>query len=136
MDKADKICEIAQACTQEPHIWDDNFYVENYFEHWQDATGEWEDTLDVIEEEVDDYAVLGWSTRTSLEDTQKLLPQIVKDFMANNEKKTPYYKQGRYYLNLWERKIDGFTYKVLEFPLHDNDDGWDYVKYWYLLCIK
>jgi hypothetical protein len=45
------------------------------------------------------------------------------------------YKKYDNKLELWKIEIDKYSINVLKFKNHANDNGTDYIEYWYMMSI-
>lgn len=108
----DILSYIAESSKNKPEIWDDTFSWEakeyDQFEYWQDAKGHYDDAVEFVEEYANECAVLGWFTKDSFENTEKLLPKIVSDIIK--DKGESVYKKGSNNIILWEKDVN----KVLD----------------------
>ena len=46
------------------------------------------------------------------------------------------YKKRNNQMEVWETKQDGFDINVLKFGNYVNDNGTDYMEYWYMIAIE
>ena len=128
---------IVNSAKGKPDIWDDtcSWEAKDDFDYWQDASGEWDDVLEFISEYCDGKCVAGWSTDKSFEETEKIIPKLLKDIMKKSKPKMPYKKRNNQ-MEVWETKQDGFDINVLKFGYYTNDNGTDYKEYWYMIAIE
>lgn len=128
---------IVNSAKGKPKIWDDSesWEARDAFEEWESAWGERDDVNEFISEYCDGKCVAGWSTEESFEETEKVIPKMMKDIMKKSKSKIPYKKRNNK-MEVWETKQDGFNINVLKFGNYANDHGTDYVEYWYMIAIK
>lgn len=128
---------IVNSAKNKPDIWDDteSWEARDAFEYWQSAFGDWDDVIEFISEYCDDKCVAGWSTDKSFEETEKIIPKLLKDIMKKSKSKIPYKKRNNQ-MEVWETTQDGFDIKVLKFGNYVNDNGTDYMEYWYMIAIE
>lgn len=133
MDTIDKINELSEKFTN--NLMSECFDAFSLgFDFWEDALGSGVDSCEYLEKYLNDKAVIGWKTNISFEETDKIIPDFIKAIMANKEPDIPYVKDD-YYVKVWHDVIDGFPCLLLKTPFPTNDDGWDYVEYWYFLAL-
>lgn len=127
---------IISTTDSEPDIWDDskNWDVFDNFDYYESATGDFDDIVEIIGKYASDKYVAGWKTRDSFEETEKLLPKLVKDIIKG-EPEVPYKKHSNK-LEVWESIYGEFNINVLRFKSYNNSYGTDYVEFWYMLVIE
>lgn len=128
---------IVNSAKGKPEIYDDteSWEARDAFEYWQSTLGDWDDVIEFISEYCDRKCVAGWSTDKSFEETEKIIPNLLKDIMKKSKPKMPYKKHNNQ-MEVWETKQDGFDIKVLKFGNYVNDNGTDYKEYWYMIAIE
>lgn len=128
---------IVNSAKSEPNIYDDteSWEANDDFEYWQSSFGEYDDVKEFISEHCDKKCVAGWMTKDSFEETEKVIPKLLKDIMKKSKPEIPYKKRSNQ-MEVWETKQDGFDIKVLKFGNYVNDNGTDYKEYWYMIAIK
>ena len=128
---------IVNTAKGEPKIYDDteSWEANDDFEYWQSSFGEYDDVKEFISEHCDKKCVAGWMTTESFEDTEKIIPKLLKDIMKKSKPKIPYKKRNNQ-MEVWETKQDGFDINVLKFGYYTNDNGTDYKEYWYMIAIE
>ena len=128
---------IVNSAKGKPDIYDDteSWEARDAFEYWQSAFGDWDDAIEFISEYCDRKCVAGWSTDKSFEETEKIIPKLLKDIMKKSKPKIPYKKRNNQ-MDVWETKQDGFDINVLKFGYYTNDNGTDYMEYWYMIAIE
>ena len=120
-----------------PPIYDDtgSWEARDAFEYWQSAFGEWDDVIEFISDYADNTCVAGWCTKESFEETEKIIPQKLKDIMKNNKSDIPYKKRYNQ-MEVWETTDEGFDVTVMKFKNYANDNGTDYIEYWYMIAVE
>ena len=128
---------IVNSAKGKPDIWDDSesWEARDGFDYWESAFGEVDDVNEFISEYCDRKCVAGWSTDKSFEETEKMIPKLLKDIMKKSKPKMPYKKRNNQ-MEVWETKQDGFDITVLKFGYYTNDNGTDYMEYWYMIAIE
>lgn len=128
---------IVDSAKGKPDIWDDteSWEARDGFDYWESAFGEVDDVNEFISEYCDRKCVAGWSTDKSFEETEKIIPKLLKDIMKKSKPKMPYKKRNNK-MEVWETKQDGFDITVLKFGYYTNDNGTDYMEYWYMIAIE
>ena len=128
---------IVNSAKGKPNIYDDteDWEVNDAFEYWESAFGEYDDVKDFIGDYCNRKCVAGWSTDKSFEETEKMIPKIMKDIMKKSKPKMPYKKRNNK-MEVWETKQDGFDITVLKFGNWNNDHGTDYFEYWYMIAVE
>ena len=128
---------IVDSAKGKPDIWDDSesWEARDGFDYWESAFGEVDDVNEFISEYCDRKCVAGWSTDKSFEETEKMIPNLLKDIMKKSKPKMPYKKRNNK-MEVWETKQDGFDINVLKFGYYTNDNGTDYMEYWYMIAIE
>ena len=129
--------DIIDSASQKPDIWDDteNWKASDDFDYYQDARGSYDDIVEFISEYGDDKCVAGWKTEKSFEETEKVIPKKLKDIMKYNKPEIPYKKNSNK-MEVWETTDNGFDIAVMKFMNWANNNGTDYVEYWYMIAIK
>ena len=119
-----------------PPIYDDtgSWEARDAFEYWQSAFGEWDDVLEFISDYADNTCVAGWYTKESFEETEKIIPQKLKDIMKNNKLDIPY-KKHHNQMEVWKTKDEGFDVTIMKFKNYANNNGTDYTEFWYMIAI-
>lgn len=139
-NKFDDACEyleyIVNTSKSKPDIWDDSesWNAKDDFEYWQDTTGSWDDIIEFIDKYASDKCVAGWKTEKSFEETEKLVPNLIKNII----KKKPEipYKKNSNMMELWDSTYKGYNVNVLRFKNYKNNDGTDYIEYWIMIIVK
>jgi len=128
---------IVDSAKGKPDIWDDSesWEARDVFDYWESALGEVDDVNEFISEYCDRKCVAGWSTDKSFEETEKIIPKLLKDIMKKSKPKMPYKKRNNK-MEVWETKQDGFDINVLKFGYYTNDNDTDYMEYWYMIAIE
>ena len=136
----DDACEcleyIVNVSKSKPDIWDDSeiWDAKDDFEYWQDAAGSWDDIIEFIDKYASDKCVAGWKTEKSFEETEKLLPNLIKKII--NKKPEILYKKNSNMMELWNSIYEGYNVNVLRFKNYKNNNGTDYVEYWIMITIE
>ena len=55
--------------------------------------------------------------------------------MNKVKSKMPYKKRNNH-MDVWETTQDGFDITILKFKNYANDNGTDYVQYWFMIAIE
>ena len=128
---------IVNSAKGKPNVYDDteSWEAQDEFDYWESAFGELDDVNEFISEYCDRKCVAGWSTDKSFEETEKMIPKLLKDIMKKSKPKIPYKKRNNQ-MEVWEIKQDGFYITVLKFGYYANDNGTDYKEYWYMIAIE
>jgi hypothetical protein len=128
---------IVNSAKGKPDVYDDteSWEARDAFDYWESSFGELDDVNEFISEYCDRKCVAGWSTDKSFEETEKIIPQLLKDIMKKSKPKMPYKKRNNQ-MEVWEAKQDGFDITVLKFGYYANDNGTDYKEYWYMIAIE
>jgi hypothetical protein len=133
----DYLADIVQTAKKEPDVYDDtgDWEARDGFEYWESAFGEFQDVCDFIDEYGSGCAVAGWSSEESYEDVEKVIPDKLKTLMNKTKPKMPYKKYSNKF-EVWETNDDGFDVNIMKFMNYMNDNGTDYVQYWYMIAIE
>ena len=128
--------DIVNSSKKDPEIYDDTGYWEarDAFDYWESAFGEVDDVLDIIDDYANRKCVAGWSSEESFEDVEKVIPQKLKSIMKKSKPSIPYKKRSNK-MEVWETTDNGFDVTVMKFMNYMNDNGTDYVQYWYMISI-
>ena len=78
---------IVNSAKGKPDIYDDteSWEARDAFEYWQSAFGDWDDVIEFISEYCDRKCVAGWSTDKSFEETEKVIPKLLKDIIKKSK---------------------------------------------------
>lgn len=136
-DDGDEYLEfIVGQSKKDPDIWDDtcNWEARDGFEYWESAFGDFGDVRDFIDEYAGHMRVAGWSSEESFEDVYDIIPQKLKTIMKKSKPKMPYKKKNNKF-EIWQTTDSGFNVNVMKFMNYMNDNGTDYVQYWYMISI-
>lgn len=128
---------VNSAKDKNPKIWDDteSWEAKDDFDYYQDASGSYDDVLEFIEQYANNKAVAGWMTKESFEETEKIIPKFLKDIIKKSKPEIPYKKKSNKF-EVWETTDKGFDVTVMKFMNYTNDNGTDYVEYWYMIAIE
>jgi hypothetical protein len=136
-EDADEYLEhIVNSAKADPDIWDDtgDWEARDAFDYWESAFGEFDDILDFIDEYASGKSVAGWNSEESFEDAEKKIPQKLKSIMKKSKPKMPYKKRNNK-MEVWEVQDGQYNVAVMKFMNYMNDNGTDYVQYWYMIAI-
>jgi len=136
-DNVDEYLEdIVNSSKKDPDIYDDtgDWEARDAFDYWESAFGEFDDILDFIDEYASGKCVAGWNSEESFEDVEKVIPQKLKTIMKKSKPKMPYKKRNNK-MEVWQITDYGFDVAVMKFMNYMNDNGTDYVQYWYMISI-
>lgn len=113
-----------------PAIWDDtmSFKLLDEIDEYQDAHGEWDDSVREAGKNIDGKAVLGWYSEKDEEGLMKTVPADIRKAIEKEGKEI--YKKGSSIVKLWETKISGHDASIVIFRTVRNDSGTDYPQYW------
>ena len=133
----DYLESIVNSAKGKPDVYDDteSWEARDGFNYWESASVEVDDVNEFISEYCNEKCVAGWLTNKSFEETEKIIPKLLKDIMKKSKPKTPYKKYNNQ-MEVWETKQDGFDINVLKFGYYTNDNGTDYKEYWYMIAIE
>lgn len=141
-DIEDILQEIVETTDEDPQIWDDTMRwdAKDNFEYWEDSWGTYvDDIVDILDYEIRNYAVAGWYTETSFEDTEKVIPDVLFQIMREGDHSVPWKKRSQQ-LDVWElmnkNRKPPVTFKVLKFMKMNNKDGTDFCEYWYIIALE
>ena len=136
-DASEYLEDIVNSSKKDPDIWDDtgDWEARDGFEYWESAFGEFDDILDFIDEYAYRTCVAGWSSEESFEDVEKVIPQKLKTIMKKSKPKMPYKKRSNK-MEVWQTTDNGFDINVMKFMNYMNDNGTDYVQYWYMISVN
>ena len=128
---------IVNSAKGKPDVYDDteSWEARDGFDYWESAFGEVDDVNEFISEYCDGKCVAGWSTDKSFEETEKIIPTLLKDIMKKSKPEIPYKKRNNQ-MEVWETTQDGFDINVLKFGYYTNDNGTDYKEYWYMIAVE
>ena len=128
---------IVNSTKSKPKIYDDteSWEADGDFDYWQSTMGEYDDTIEFIDKYAKDRCVAGWCTEESFEETEKMIPKLMKDIMKKNKPEIPYKKNYNQF-EVWKTKKDNFDINVLKFKAYKNRSGEDYVEFWYMIAIE
>ena len=132
----DFLCSIIKSTKSKPDIYDDSWYWEaqDAFEYWESAFGEYDNIIELVGDYCNRKCVCGWSSEESFKETEKMIPKIMKEIMEQEKSYIPYKKYDNK-LELWQIEIDKYSINVLKFKNHANNNGTDYIEYWYMMSI-
>jgi len=136
-DDADEYLSfIVKQSKKDPDIWDDtcSWEARDEFEYWESAFGDFDDVMDFIDEYASHKRVAGWSSKESFEDAYNIIPQKLKTIMKKSKPKMPYKKKNNEF-EIWQTTDSGFDVNIMKFMNYMNDNGTDYVQYWYMIAI-
>ena len=133
-DYLEKIVNSANG--NDPVIWDDteSWEARDDFDYYQDAKGSYDDVIEFIEQYANNKCVAGWKTKNSFEETEKIIPKKLKTIMKKSKSSIPYKKHNNQ-MEVWETTDKGLDVTVLKFKNYANDNGTDYVEYWYMIVV-
>lgn len=137
-DDADEYLSfIVKQSKKDPDIWDDtcSWEARDAFEYWESTFGDFDDVLDFIDEYASHKRVAGWASKESFEDAYNIIPQKLKTIMKKSKPKMPYKKKNNEF-EIWQTTDSGFDVNVMKFMNYINDNGTDYVQYWYMISIE
>ena len=136
-DICDYLEKIVNSASKQPSIYyDDNSWeAKDDFDYYQDASGSYDDVLEFIERYANNKAVAGWMTKESFEETEKIIPKKLKTIMKKSKPEIPYKKNSNKF-EVWETQDKGFDVTVMKFMNYANDNGTDYVEYWYMIAVE
>lgn len=136
MDKYEIIEKLAKSISgKQPKIWcdDDSFdALDEGFDYTSDVFGTWDDTYEFVKQ-CNGTSVVAWcwdNDFPSVEELGKELPQLIQA-----EGKNVYHK-GTADVWQWETTYHGIDCKVLKFRTAENNYGWDYYLFWYLVSFE
>ncbi len=121
----------------QPQVYDESpvWRALESYEEYQDALGDWDDTIRTVSSECDSTVVAGYSSQNSFEDCLKSTPEVVQFIVKNYSHKTIYVRKSWKVL-MWYVKIKGYNIKVLRFNTIINNYGYEHHEYNYLLSIS
>ena len=133
----DYLASIVDSAKDDPKIYDDteSWKANDDFEYWQSTFGEYDDVLEFIGRYANNKAVAGWMTKESFEETEKIIPKKLKTIMKKSKPEIPYKKNSNKF-EVWETQDKGFDVTVMKFMNYTNDNGTDYVEYWYMIAVE
>lgn len=128
---------IVKTAKGNPKIYDDteSWVANDVFDYWQDVKGKYDDVKDFISEYCDRKRVAGWVTKESFEETEKMIPKLLKDIMKKSKPEMPYKKHSNKF-EVWETTQNNYDINVLKFKNYANDNGTDYAEYWYMITVE
>lgn len=138
IDAVDYLEKIVNSIkSNNPAIWDDteSWEARDDFDYYEDATGKWDDVLEFISHYGDHKCIAGWKTKESFEETEKIIPKKLKIIMKKSKPEIPY-KKYHNQMAVWETTDKGLDVAVMKFKNYGNDNGTDYVEYWYMITVE
>lgn len=119
-----------------PAIWNDteSWEARDDFDYYEDTLGNWDDVLEFISDYADHKCIAGWKTKDSFEETEKIIPKKLKTIMKKSKPEIPYKKRHNQ-MEVWETIDKGLDVAVLKFKNYANDNGTDYVEFWYMITV-
>lgn len=139
IEDEDEDWEVLEKITNntQPQVYDESpvWSALDTYDEYQDALGDWDDTIRVVSSECDRTVVAGYSSKNSFEDCLKSTPKVVQFIVKNYSPKTIYIRKNWSVL-MWSVNIKDYKIKVLRFISIKNNYGDEYPEYNYLLSIK
>lgn len=142
--KFEKDCEevldtLVKEASEKPAIWDDSFKWDpmDEWDEYQDANGDWDDSLKVVKEQTQDTAVAVWTSEESYEDALKKAPEFIADIVSDKdaERHETLYKKGGFKVEQWECTREMIDSRILKFDVVRNDNGKEIPVYCWLIAI-
>lgn len=120
----------------DPALWDDSgeFATRDYFEPWEDNFGKSDDMYEVIERFCDGNIVVGWKNYKSFDALDKIVPEFINDITDTWNSRIVQHKMNCT-ATVWEKTFDKIQCTLMKFNMHVNDNGKDYMEYWYMFII-
>ena len=121
----------------DPALWDDSgeFATRDYFEPWEDNFGKSDDMYEVIERFCDDNIVIGWKNYKSFDELDKIVPEFIND-ITDTWKSRIIHQKMNCTATVWEEQLGKHKCNLLKLNMHVNDNGRDYMEYWYMFIIE
>lgn len=137
-DLLDILETIIKSANKKPDIWNETeqFEASDYFEPWEDNFGESDDVYDVIEKYCNNNVVIGWKGEGGFEKLEKNIPSVFNYIMSDTDwTHDIVHKKKSCVVEVWEKKFNKIPCTLMKFNMHVNDNGKDYMEYWYMFIV-
>ena len=127
--------DFVNSAPEEPRVYDDteSWEANGDFDWYQYDNGDWDESFEIIDHEMNGKIVAGWCSKKSFDETKEMVPPMMLSWIQGKGEQL--YKKRYNEVLSWEGKVDKYEYKVLQFKQYVSHNGIEMVEFWYLVAI-